>query len=131
MFLSLSKSITLPDRYARHPAIIRPLTVPNLSRICPLPGLLSTRMFRHVDGYSYSLKSILPLRLKPCNRSKAAKAATGLTPAINGGACAPLSGQRLDGKELAQRNIFTGITVLTVGGILLAFYKYLFFGTLP
>jgi chromosome segregation ATPase len=40
-------------------------------------------------------------------------------------------GQRLDGKELAQRNIFTGITVLTVGGILLAFYKYLFFGTLP
>ena len=40
-------------------------------------------------------------------------------------------GQPLDGKELAQRNIFTGITVLTVGGILLAFYKYLFFGTLP
>ena len=40
-------------------------------------------------------------------------------------------GQRLDGKELAQRNIFTGITVLIVGGILLAFFKYLFFGTLP
>jgi hypothetical protein len=40
-------------------------------------------------------------------------------------------GTRLDGKELAQRNIFTGITVLIVGGILLAFFKYLFFGTLP
>ncbi len=40
-------------------------------------------------------------------------------------------GQRLDGKELAQRNIFTGITVLIVGGVLLAFFKYLFFGTLP
>jgi chromosome segregation ATPase len=40
-------------------------------------------------------------------------------------------GQRLDGKELAQRNIYTGITVLIVGGILLAFFKYLFFGTLP
>jgi methyl-accepting chemotaxis protein len=40
-------------------------------------------------------------------------------------------GTRLDGKELAQRNIFTGVTVLIVGGLLLAFFKYLFFGTLP
>jgi Skp family chaperone for outer membrane proteins len=40
-------------------------------------------------------------------------------------------GQRLDGKELAIRNISTGLTVVTVGGLLLAFAKYLFFGTLP
>jgi chromosome segregation ATPase len=40
-------------------------------------------------------------------------------------------GQRLDSKELAQRNIFTGLTVAIVGGMLLAFGKYLFFGTLP
>jgi hypothetical protein len=40
-------------------------------------------------------------------------------------------GQRLDGKELAQRNIFTGLTVTIVGAILLSLGKYLFFGTLP
>ena len=38
-------------------------------------------------------------------------------------------GQRLDGRELAQRNIFTGLTVVIVGGLLLAIAKYLFFGT--
>lgn len=38
-------------------------------------------------------------------------------------------GQRLDGKELAQRNIFTGLTVVIVGGLLLTIAKYLFFGT--
>ena len=54
MFLSLSKSITLPNRYAQHPAIIRPLALTDLSRICPLPGFLSTRMFQHVDGCFYS-----------------------------------------------------------------------------
>jgi hypothetical protein len=37
-------------------------------------------------------------------------------------------GQRLDGKELAQRNIFTGLTVTIVGAILLTLGKYLFFG---
>jgi hypothetical protein len=40
-------------------------------------------------------------------------------------------GQRLDGKELATRNISTGLTVTIVGGTLLAFDKYLFFGTTP
>ena len=40
-------------------------------------------------------------------------------------------GQRLDGRELAQRNIYTGSTVAIVGGLLLALAKYLFFGTLP
>jgi ABC-type transporter Mla subunit MlaD len=40
-------------------------------------------------------------------------------------------GQRLDGKELAQRNIFTGLTVTIVGAILLTLGKYLFFGKLP
>jgi uncharacterized protein YpuA (DUF1002 family) len=40
-------------------------------------------------------------------------------------------GQRLDGKELATRNISTGLTVTIVGGTLLAFAKYLFFGTTP
>jgi hypothetical protein len=37
-------------------------------------------------------------------------------------------GQRLDGKELAQRNIFTGLTVTIVGGILLTLGRFLFFG---
>ena len=36
-------------------------------------------------------------------------------------------GQRLDGKELAQRNIFTGLTVTIVGGILLTLGRFLFF----
>jgi hypothetical protein len=36
--------------------------------------------------------------------------------------------QRLDGKELAQRNITTGLTVAIVGGLLLTLAKYLFFG---
>ena len=91
-----SKSITLPNRYAQHPAIICPLAVTVLSRICPLPGFLSTRMFQHVDGCFYSqvnftiLERIL--RLKPWHRFKAAKAATGSTPAMNGGACASLFG---------------------------------------
>ncbi len=39
--------------------------------------------------------------------------------------------QRLDGKELAQRNIFTGLTVAIVGGLLLTLAKYLFFGSNP
>lgn len=39
--------------------------------------------------------------------------------------------QRVDGKELAARNIYTGITVAFTGGMLLAFAKYLFFGTFP
>ena len=30
-------------------------TIPNLSRICPLPELLGTRMLQHVDGYSCSI----------------------------------------------------------------------------
>jgi hypothetical protein len=33
------------------------------------------------------------MRLKPRNRSKAAEAATGSTPRMNAGACAPLFGQ--------------------------------------
>jgi DNA repair ATPase RecN len=37
-------------------------------------------------------------------------------------------GTRLDGKELAQRNIFTGLTVTIVGGILLTLGRFLFFG---
>jgi uncharacterized membrane protein len=37
-------------------------------------------------------------------------------------------GQRLDGKELAQRNIFTGLTVTIVGGILLTLGRFLFLG---
>ncbi len=40
-------------------------------------------------------------------------------------------GQRVDGKELAVRNVSTGLVVATTGGILLAVFKYLFFGTLP
>lgn len=40
-------------------------------------------------------------------------------------------GQRLDGKELAQRNIFTGLTVTIVGGILLTLGRFLFFGIVP
>jgi copper chaperone CopZ len=40
-------------------------------------------------------------------------------------------GQRVDGKELAVRNVSTGLIVATTGGILLAVLKYLFFGTLP
>jgi hypothetical protein len=39
--------------------------------------------------------------------------------------------QRLDGKELAQRNISTGLTVAIVGGLLLTLAKYLFFGSNP
>jgi hypothetical protein len=39
--------------------------------------------------------------------------------------------QRLDGKELAQRNITTGLTVAIVGGLLLTLAKYLFFGINP
>jgi hypothetical protein len=39
--------------------------------------------------------------------------------------------QRLDGKELAQRNISTGLTVAIVGGLLLTLAKYLFFGVNP
>ncbi|WP_157260017.1 hypothetical protein [Chamaesiphon minutus] len=35
------------------------------------------------------------LRLKPWHRFTAAKAATGSTPSMNGGACAPPSGQIL------------------------------------
>ena len=35
---------------------------------------------------------------------------------------------RLSGKELAQRNIFTGLTVTIVGGILLTLGRFLFFG---
>jgi chromosome segregation ATPase len=37
-------------------------------------------------------------------------------------------GTRLDGKELATRNIFTGLTVTIVGGILLTLGRFLFFG---
>jgi chromosome segregation ATPase len=37
-------------------------------------------------------------------------------------------GQRLDGKELAMRNLSTGLIVATIGGLWLAFAKYLFFG---
>lgn len=37
-------------------------------------------------------------------------------------------GTRLDGKELAQRNIFTGLTVTIVGGVLLTLGRFLFFG---
>lgn len=40
-------------------------------------------------------------------------------------------GQRVDGKELAIRNVSTGLVVATTGGVLLAVFKYLFFGTLP
>ncbi len=40
-------------------------------------------------------------------------------------------GQRVDGRELAVRNVSTGLIVATTGGILLAVFKYLFFGTLP
>ena len=40
-------------------------------------------------------------------------------------------GQRLDGKELAQRNISTGLTVAIVGGLLLTLAKYLFLGVDP
>jgi ABC-type transporter Mla subunit MlaD len=40
-------------------------------------------------------------------------------------------GQRVDGKDLAVRNVSTGLMVATTGGILLAVVKYLFFGTLP
>lgn len=40
-------------------------------------------------------------------------------------------GQRVDGKDLAVRNVSTGLVVVTTGGILLAVFKYLFFGTLP
>jgi hypothetical protein len=40
-------------------------------------------------------------------------------------------GLRLDGKELAQRNISAGLTVAIVGGLLLTLSKYLFFGALP
>jgi hypothetical protein len=97
-FVCLSSSITLPNRYAQHPAIICPLTIPDLSRICPLPGFLSTRMFQHIDGCFYShLNSTISeriLRLKPWYRFTAALAATGSTPSMNGGACAPSSGQR-------------------------------------
>jgi predicted nucleic acid-binding Zn-ribbon protein len=39
--------------------------------------------------------------------------------------------QRVDGKDLAVRNVSTGLIVATTGGILLAVAKYLFFGTLP
>jgi chromosome segregation ATPase len=38
-------------------------------------------------------------------------------------------GVRLDGKELAQRSIFTGSAVVVGGGILLALAKFLFFGS--
>jgi hypothetical protein len=68
-FFVLSKSITLPDRYAQHPAIICPLAVTDLSRICPLPGFLSTRMLQHIDGCFYSQVNFTILgrilRLKP------------------------------------------------------------------
>jgi chromosome segregation ATPase len=37
-------------------------------------------------------------------------------------------GQRLDGKELAVRNLSTGLIVATIGGLWLAFAKFLFFG---
>ena len=37
-------------------------------------------------------------------------------------------GQRLDGKELAIRNLSTGLTVTIVGGILLSLGRFLFFG---
>ena len=37
-------------------------------------------------------------------------------------------GQRLDGKELAIRNVSTGLTVTIVGGILLSLGRFLFFG---
>jgi predicted nucleic acid-binding Zn-ribbon protein len=40
-------------------------------------------------------------------------------------------GQRVDGKDLAVRNVSTGLIVATTGGVLLAVAKYLFFGTLP
>ena len=40
-------------------------------------------------------------------------------------------GQRLDGKELAQRNVSTGLTVAIVGGLLLTLAKYLFLGVNP
>jgi hypothetical protein len=46
------------------------------------------------------------LLLKQRNRSKAAKAATGSTPCLKSGACAPLFGQvsRLRNGNLSQRN---------------------------
>ena len=40
-------------------------------------------------------------------------------------------GLRLDGKELVQRNITTGLTVVIVGGLLLTLSKYLFLGVNP
>jgi hypothetical protein len=40
-------------------------------------------------------------------------------------------GLRLDGKELVQRNITTGLTVAIVGGLLLTLAKYLFLGVNP
>jgi hypothetical protein len=48
-----------------------------------------------------SVNSERILGLKPCNRFKAAKAATGSTPRMNAGACAPPSGQAA--QDLATR----------------------------
>ncbi len=47
------------------------------------------------ENHLYIVKRIL--RLKPRNRSKAAKAATGQTPRLKAGACASLSGQNVGG----------------------------------
>jgi predicted nucleic acid-binding Zn-ribbon protein len=38
---------------------------------------------------------------------------------------------RLDGRELIQRNITSGVTVAIVGALLLALARYLFFGAIP
>jgi hypothetical protein len=81
----LSKSTTLPNRYAPHSAIICPFAVTDLSRIRSLRGLLPLlELFQHVDGCFYSRSNFIIferiLLLKQRNRFKAAEAATGKGP---------------------------------------------------
>ncbi|WP_333157486.1 hypothetical protein [Microcoleus sp. B9-D4] len=76
----------MPDRYAPHPAIIRPLSIPHQRRMSPLPGFLRTRMILRVDGYSYLLFELY-------QKLKAVETATDLSPCLKPGACVSFFGQ--------------------------------------
>jgi hypothetical protein len=55
LIILLSESIAMPIRYAQHPALLARLVVMHLAFGSSLQVFLLTRMFHHVDGYSYLL----------------------------------------------------------------------------
>jgi len=60
-FIALSESITTPDRYAPHSAIICPSTVPNRVGSVRCWDRSGLRVLQHVDGDSYSQTNYIGL----------------------------------------------------------------------